>query len=176
MPTVDVLYALVPDDEVEEVRRVLRRRLTEDELRSRRAPAGAYTRCDERLRDDLSAARHGGALGALAGAVVGLLVAWVVGGDGLAWLLLVAGGGAAIGGLIGGVATMQLHEVLDDDPVDTVTLRDDEPRHLLEIRSERHAIWAHRELARRPDVCFLESPEAVAARSAAAPPAEHRTG
>jgi hypothetical protein len=161
MPTVDVLYALVPDDELEEVRHLLRRRLTEDELRTHRAPAGAYTRCDERLRQDLSAARHGGMLGALAGAVLGLLIAWVVGGDGLAWPLLLAGGGAALGGLIGGVASMQLHEVLDDDPVGTIDLRADEPRHLLEIRSERHALWAHRALARRPEVCFLESPEAV---------------
>jgi hypothetical protein len=171
MPTVDVLYALVPDGELEEVRSVLRRRLTEDELRAHRAPAGAYTRCDERLRADLSAARHGGALGALAGVIVGLLVAWFVGGDGVAWPLLLAGGGAALGGLIGGVAAMQLHEVLDDDPVDTIALRADEPRHLLEIRSERHAMWAHRYLARRPDVCFLESPEVVAAG-----PTEHRPG
>jgi hypothetical protein len=169
MPTVDVLYALVPDGELEEVRGVLRRRLTEDELRTHHAPAGAYTRCDERLREDLSAARHGGVLGALAGVVVGLLVAWVVGGDGLAWPLLLAGGGAALGGLIGGVATMQLHEVLDDDPVGTIALRADEPRHLLEIRSERHAMWAHRYLAHRPDVCFLESPQVVGTEPSAPP-------
>jgi hypothetical protein len=171
MPTVDVLYALVPDGELEEVRRILRRRLTEDELRARPAPHGVYTRCDERLRDDLSAARHGGGLGALAGVIVGLLVAWFVGGDGLAWPLLLAGGGAALGGLIGGVATMQLHEVLDDDPVGTVTASSDGPRHLLEIRSERHAMWAHRFLARRPDVCLLESPEVVDTTPAARGPA-----
>jgi hypothetical protein len=165
MPTVDVLYALVPDDELDELRHVLRRRLTEDELTTRRPPPGSYARCDERLSNDLSTARHGAAIGALAGAVVGLLTALVLGGDGLALSLLLAGGGAALGGLIGGVTTMQLHEVLDDDPADTITLTSDQPLHLLEVRSERFAIWAHRILARHPKVCFLESPETVTASS-----------
>jgi hypothetical protein len=157
MPTVDVLYALVPDDELDGLRSVLRRRLPEEDLTIRPAAVGTYTRGDERFRQELSAARHGGAMGALAGAAVGLLTAWLVGGDTLALFLLLAGGGAALGGLIGGVITMQLHEVLDDDPVGSITVDTAGRRHLLEIRSERHAIWAHRVLARHPDVCILES-------------------
>jgi hypothetical protein len=157
MPTVDVLYALVPDDELDGLRSVLRRRLPAEDLTIRPAAAGTYTRCDERLRQDLSAARHGGALGALVGIAVGLLTAWLVGGDTLSLFLLFAGGGAALGGLIGGVVTMQLHEVLDDDPVGSIAV-DTAGRHqLLEVRSERHAIWAHRVLARHPEVCILES-------------------
>jgi hypothetical protein len=166
MPTVDVLYALVPDDELDGLRHLLRRRLPEEDLSVRPAPAGAYTRCDERLRQDLAAARHGGAIGALVGIVVGLATAWAVGGDTLSLFLLLAGGGAALGALIGGVVTMQLHEVLDDDPVGTFTVDPDARHHLLEVHSERHAIWAHRVLARHPDVCLLESTALVTAPGA----------
>jgi hypothetical protein len=161
MPTVDVLYALVPDDELDGLRRLLRRRLPEEDLTVRPAQTGVYTRCDERLRQDLSAARHGGAIGALVGIVIGLATAWAVGGDTLSLFLLLAGGGAALGALIGGVVTMQLHEVLDDDPVGTVTLGPQDRHLLLEVHSERHAIWAHRVLARHPEVCLLESTELI---------------
>jgi hypothetical protein len=158
MPHVDVLYALVPDDELDDLRRVLRRRLTEGELSTKRPPPGEYPLCDERLRDDLSAARQGARLAGVAGGAVGLLAAWLVGGDTLALFLLFAGGGVALGGLIGGVIAMQLHEVLDDDPAGTISLDDDTTAHLLEIRSERHAFWAHRVLATHPAVCLLETP------------------
>jgi hypothetical protein len=161
MPTVDVLYALVPDDELDELRRVLRRRLSASELSSSRPPAGTYPTCDERLRDDLSAARRGAALGGVVGAVVGLLTAWLVGGDGPAIFVLLAGGGAALAALIGGVAAMQLHEVLDDDPAGTITLDDASSVHLLEVRSERHAYWAHRVLASHGRVCLLDQPTAA---------------
>jgi hypothetical protein len=161
VPTVDVLYALVPDDELDELQRVLRRRLTSSELSTSRPPPGAYPTCDERLRDDLSAARRGGALGAVVGAAVGLLTAWLIGGDGPAIFVLLAGGGAALAALIGGVAAMQLHEVLDDDPAGTITLDDDAAVHLLEVRSERHAYWAHRILASHDRVCVLEQPSAA---------------
>jgi hypothetical protein len=161
MPTVDVLYALVPDDELAELRQVLRRRLTEDELSTRRPPPGSYPLCDERLRSDLSSARHGGTIAAVVGAAVGLLAAWLVGGDTLALFLLFAGGGAALGSLIGAVVAMQLHEILDDDPAGTISLEDAGDVHLVEVRSERHAFWAHRVLASHRGVCLLESPEAV---------------
>jgi hypothetical protein len=161
MPTVDVLYALVPDDELDELQRVLRRRLTSSELSTSRPPAGTYPTCDERLRDDLSAARRGATVGAVVGAVVGLLTAWMVAGDGPALFLLLAGGGAALAALIGGVTAMQLHEVLDDDPAGTVTLEADSDVHLLEVRSERHAYWAHRVLASHDRVCLLDQPTAA---------------
>jgi hypothetical protein len=161
MPTVDVLYALVPDDELDELQRVLLRRLTPRELTSSRPPAGTYPTCDERLRDDLSAARRGAVLGAVVGAVVGVVVAWLVGGDGPALFLLLAGGGAALAALIGGVTAMQLHEVLDDDPAGTITVDGTSGVHLLEVRSERHAYWAHRVLASHERVCLLDEPTAA---------------
>jgi hypothetical protein len=162
VPTVDVLYALVPDDELDELRGVLRRRLTEDELVVRRPPPGSYPRCDERLRDDLSAARRGGAVGAVVGIAAGLVTAWLVGGD-LALFLLLAGGGAALAGLIGAVTATQLHEVLDDDPAATIAVDGGASVHLLEVHSERFGYWAHRILASHRRVCLLESPDAIGA-------------
>lgn len=161
MPTVDVLYALVPGDGLDALQDHLRLRLTDDEMATRRLPPGTYALCDERLREDLSSARHGGWLGTLGGAAVGLLVAWLTGADTLAMFLLLAGGGAALGALIGGVSAMQRHEVLDDDPAGSVSVDGDGATHLLEIRSERHAFWAHRVLDTHPEVCLLESPEAL---------------
>jgi hypothetical protein len=170
MPTVDVLYALVPDDELDELRGVLRRRLTEDELTVRRPPPGSYPRCDERLRDDLSAARRGGGVGAMVGIAAGLVAAWLVGAD-LTLFLLLAGGGAALAGLIGAVTGTQLHEVLDDDPAATIAVDGGAPVHLLEIHSERFGYWAHRILASHRRVCLLESPDAVREDAAGSPPA-----
>jgi hypothetical protein len=166
MPTVDVVYALVPDDELEGLRQVLRRRLTASEISTRHPSPGDYALCDERLRDDLSAARHGARFAAIAGAALGLVAAWILGGEtsSLSLFLLFAGGGAALGGLIGGVTGMQRHEVLDDDPAGTIALDGDAAVHLLEIRSERHAYWAHRILAAHRNVCLLESPVAEAAQ------------
>jgi hypothetical protein len=165
MPSVDLLHALVPEDELVDLRRTLRRRLTEDELRVQRASPGTYAVRDERLRDDLTAARHGGLLAALVGAVVGLAVAFATGADGGSQYLLFAGGGAALAGLIGAVVGMQRHEVLDDDPATTRTVAADDGLLLLEIRSERFGIWAHRVLLARPRVTVLDTAELVAADS-----------
>jgi hypothetical protein len=164
MPSVDLLHALVPEDELADLRHTLRRRLTEDELRVQRASPGTYAVRDERLHDDLTAARHGGLLAALVGVVIGLAVAFATGADGSQYLLF-AGGGAALAGLIGAVVGMQRHEVLDDDPATTRTVAADEALLLLELRSERFGIWAHRVLLARPRVTVLDAAEPVAADS-----------
>jgi hypothetical protein len=161
MPTVDVLYALVPDAELDQLEHDLRRRLYDDELRSRPAEPGRYACSDERLRQDTRSARHGALPGMVIGALIGLGVAWLTDASSAAIYVLLAAGGAALGGLIGAVAGMQLHEVLDDDPASTITVEPGSGVHLLEVRSERSAFWAHRVLDGHPEVCLLESSTAL---------------
>jgi hypothetical protein len=161
VPSVDLLHALVPEDELADLHRTLRRRLTEDELRTTLASPGTYAVRDERLRDDLTAARHGGVLAAVLGVVVGLAIAFATDATSVAQYLLFAGGGAALAGLIGAVVGMQRHEVLDDDPAATRTVTVADGLQLLEIRSERFGIWAHRVLLARPGVTVLDSAELV---------------
>jgi hypothetical protein len=154
MDTPTELRALVPDAEIDACRRELHRRLHADELELRPAPPGRYAVHDDRLYDDATAARRGGAMAAAVGGIVGGAIAMlVVGVDAAPWPLFVAGGALFASG-VGAIVGLQRHEVLDDDPATTLEVGDG--WWLVEVRSGHHTMTAHRIVARHRGV-LLES-------------------
>lgn len=147
MDTITDLYALVPTHRRPDCETALRRGLPTDDVTVRPAPPGEYVLRDDRLYDEVSAAKRGAGLGALAGmalaigaAVAGLLTAGP-------WIMYVLAA-AAFGGGVGAVIGMQLHEELDDDPVGRIEVGEGEWC-LVTIHSGHWGVRAHRLLARR---------------------------
>jgi hypothetical protein len=147
MDTITDLHALVPANRRTECETALRRGLPADEIKVRPAPPGAYVLRDDRLYDDASAARRGAGVGALVGAALAV-GAWVAGlltaGPWAMYVLAAAAFGAGVGAVIG----MQMHEVLDDDPVGHIEI-DDGEWFLVTVHSGHWAARAHRLLACR---------------------------
>lgn len=147
MDTITDLHALVPADHGADCEAALRHGLPANEVRIRPAPPGDYVLRDDRLYDDTAAAKRGGRLGALVGAVLagaaafaGLLTAGP-------WVMYVLAA-AVLGGGVGAVIGMQMHEVFDDDPVGRMTVRDGEWL-LVTVHSAHWGARAHRLLACR---------------------------
>lgn len=147
MDPISDLHALVPADQGNDCEMALRRGLPADEVQVRPAPPGAYVLRDDRLYDDATAATRGGVIGAVIGAAMAgaAALAGLLGTG--PWLIYVLGA-AAFGGGVGAVIGMQLHEVLDDDPVGRIEV-DDGDWLLVTVHSSHWGARAHRLLAGR---------------------------
>ncbi len=112
--------------------------------------AGQYPLADEHLHEDLVGARHGALNGLLLGLVAGLLVALAAPAietmSTQALLVAIAFGG--FGATIGAVAGMMLHELADDDQMQTRSVIAPTAARLIAVRSDDRVGRAHRILER----------------------------
>lgn len=161
MDAISDVHALVPAHRRSDCETALRRGLPAREIEVRPARAGTYVLRDDRLYADVTAARRGALVGAAIGAVIGAAAA-------LAGLLtagpwiMYALGAAAFGAGVGAVIGMQLHEVLDDDPVGRVEVEGGGDWFLVTVHSSHWATRAHRLLACR-EALLVEEPQPATA-------------
>lgn len=164
MATVDVLHALLPEDEEGAAIRDLELHgLYATEIAVQRPAPGRYELADETLHRDVLGTRRGALVGAVVGFALGIVVGLAfpgVGDEGFDRLLMSAVAVAGFGALVGAMIGLQGGDVPDDDPVRWRELSSDDPVCCLTVRCEHRRNVAHRILERH-GADFLESDRPV---------------
>jgi hypothetical protein len=161
MESTDV-YGLVRRDEAEHLRDILTTSgLHDEDVAIRPVTPGRYRLHDEMLRRDGAHAGKGFLLGAVVGAVVGVVaVLAILQLEGTLRVVFSIAAIAGFAGLVGAMVGLQRVETNDDDPVSYREVGEGDDLALIEVHDEHWAVRAHRIMARH-GVEFVDEPTPV---------------
>lgn len=167
---VTVVYGLVPQDQVEHLRRALAvAGVSDDDLEVRPAAPGRYELHDESLHQDAAGARHGLLAGTLIGALLGLAIGLLVPQiTGMLAIVTTASAMAGFGAIVGAMTGLQRADSNDADPVSYREVTADAPFALVAVHDEHWHYRAHRIMEQHGAV-FVEEARPVGTADADQP-------